>query len=258
MNELLSVKNLNIYSPSHHLIHGIDLKLFQNKVNVLIGESGSGKSVTAKSLLQALPPNLTVSYDTFCFNGQDVTSIKLLLGRHIGYISQDYTHSFNAHISIGKQLIAIYRQHYAVSKQQAKAKVQQALGWVGLDHIDMMKRYRFSLSGGQLERVLIASVMMLDPSLIIADEPTAALDVVTGYQMMDLLHHLADKHEVTLLIITHNLTHVLQFSDYIYVLREGHIVDEGSKALLQRDDVSDYTRELFQRRSQLKRGDAHA
>ncbi|UXR87032.1 ATP-binding cassette domain-containing protein [Staphylococcus felis] len=258
MNKLLEIQDLTVRHVSHTLVDHIHLNLYEEKVNVLIGESGSGKSMTAKAILNAVPKGIDVTMDSMIFKGERVQSIQSHLGRNIGYISQDYTHSFNAHMTIGKQLIAIYRQHFNVSKAEAYQKVLRALKWVDLHHIDMMKRYRFSLSGGQLERVLIASVMMLNPSLIIADEPTASLDVVTGHHIMSLLHHLADAHGVTLFIITHNLSHVQRFSDYINVMREGRMIDQGTKAYFENNHVSAYTKQLFQRRSQLKRGDYHA
>ncbi|MBI5974446.1 ATP-binding cassette domain-containing protein [Staphylococcus canis] len=258
MNKLLDIQGLTIQSGTKQIVDRINLAVYKEKVNVLIGESGSGKSLTVKAILDALPTSVHASMDEMRFKGETVQSVRGLLGRHIGYISQDYTHSFNAHMTIGKQLVAIYREHYRVSHTEALQKVKQALGWVELSDIDMMKRYRFSLSGGQLERVLIASVMMLEPSLIIADEPTASLDVVTGHHIMKLLQHLAESHGVTLLIITHNLSHVQTFSDYINVMKDGHIIDYGHLSHFKTDAVSAYTQALFQRRSRLKRGDTDA
>lgn len=258
MNKLLDIHNLTVQQGERKLIDAFDLTLYQSKVNVLIGESGAGKSVLIKALLGALPAQCEMTYEAWHYRGEAVETLKPYLGRQVGYISQDYTHSFNDHTSLGKQLIGIYRQHYAVSRHVAAQQVQKALKWVGLDGIDLSKRYRFMLSGGQLERVLIASVMMLEPTLIVADEPTAALDAVTGHQIMTLLHHLAEVHHVTLLIVTHNLAHVQRFSDYISVIKDGQRIDHGDLAHFNSPHVHPYSQHLFSYRSQLKQGDAHA
>ncbi|ARJ50646.1 ATP-binding cassette domain-containing protein [Staphylococcus lutrae] len=255
MNKLLNINNLTVRQGVHTKLEALDLVLYESQVNVLIGESGVGKSLLIRALLGALPPHFEMTYDTWQYCGQTIETLKPYLGRQVGYISQDYTHSFNDHTTIGKQLIGIYRQHYQVSRQVAAQQVQKALAWVGLDHIDLSKRYRFMLSGGQLERVLIASVMMLEPKLIIADEPTAALDAVTGHQIMTLLHHLAKQHDVTLLVVTHNLTHVYRFSDYIYVMKDGHIVDDGDMNHFQSTHIHPYSAYLFRHRSLLKQGE---
>ncbi|EGQ3912573.1 ABC transporter ATP-binding protein [Staphylococcus pseudintermedius] len=257
MNKLLNLNNLTVRQGERHVIESLDMTLYASKVNVLIGESGAGKSILIKALLGALPEHFEMTYDEWHYQGQSVTSLKPYLGKQVGYISQDYTHSFNDHTPIGKQLIGIYRQHYKVSRQEAAHQVQKALQWVGLDHLDLRKRYRFMLSGGQLERVLIASVMMLEPTLIIADEPTAALDAVTGQQIMTLLHHLAEAHDVTLWVMTHNLTHVKRFSDYLYVLQHGRIVDHGDDIYFKSANIHPYSALLFEHRSQLKQGESY-
>lgn len=257
MNKLLDIRNLTVRQGERCIIDRLDMTLYASQVNVLIGESGAGKSMLIKALLGALPEQCVMTYDQWYYHGQSVTSLKPYLGKQVGYISQDYTHSFNDHTPIGKQLLGIYRQHYKVTRQEAAEQVQKALKWVGLDHLDMTKRYRFMLSGGQLERVLIASVMMLEPTLIIADEPTAALDAVTGHQIMTLLHHLAEAHDVTLFVVTHNLTHVKRFSDYLYVLQHGRIVDYGDDHYFKTADIHPYSAHLFQHRSQLKQGESY-
>ncbi|NWK84614.1 ABC transporter ATP-binding protein, partial [Staphylococcus sp. GSSP0090] len=180
------------------------------------------------------------------------------LGKEIGFISQNYTHSFNDHTKLGKQLIAIYRQHYKIDKKAAKKIVEQALTWVELNPAQVMTRYRFSLSGGQLARVQIASVLMLNPKVIIADEPMASLDAITGFNIMNLIKHLAEVHKVTLLLITHNLSHVLDFSDWIHVIKQGEMVESNHIAAFKNNDVDPYSLKLFNSRSQLKKGDYHA
>ncbi|MCD8834369.1 ATP-binding cassette domain-containing protein [Staphylococcus arlettae] len=258
MSNQLEITQLYINNNSGKtLIHGVDLYIKSGLVNVLIGESGSGKTLTAKAIIQHVPDNLTMTHSTLKYNGKQYKDMYELLGTTIGYISQDYSHSFNEHTKIGKQLIAIYRAHFAVNKQQAKTKVLEALAWVELNGQKIMEQYRFTLSGGQLARVQIASVLMLKPQLIIADEPTGALDAVTGYHLMTLIRHLADVHKATLLVITHNLTHVLSFSDYIQVIKDGSIVDRLTIDNVKQGQMTQYSETLFRHRSQLVKDESY-
>ena len=117
----------------------------------------------------------------------------------------------------------------------------------------ILQRYSFQLSGGQLERVYIASVLMLDPKLIIADEPVASLDVVNGQQIMDLLQHIVKDHHQTLLIVTHNMSHVLKYADYINVMKFGQIIDYGDLNYFQSHHINPYSQQLLHSRSHLKR-----
>lgn len=227
-------------------------------MNVLVGESGSGKSLTAKALVQQLPNTLSMQYDQISYNNQNISDMHQLLGKEIGFISQNYTHSFNDHTKLGKQLISIYRQHYKTDKETAQKIVEQAINWVDLNPYQVMARYCFSLSGGQLARVQIASVLMLNPKVIIADEPMASLDAVTGFNIMNLIKHLTEEHKVTLLLITHNLSHVLAFSDWIHVIKNGEMLESKHVDAFKNNDVKAYSLKLFKSRSQLQKGDNHA
>lgn len=256
---LMQLNNLNITDQQQRpLIQHLNLSIIEGKVNVLIGESGSGKSLTASALIGQTPRELKVSYDQFYFENQPIQSIKPLLGKQIGYISQDYAHSFNNHTRLGKQLSAIYRTHYAVSKQEALEFIERALNWVNLDSNNILSKYRFMLSGGQLERLYIASVLMLEPDLIIADEPVASLDVLNGQRIMKLIKHLAEAHNTTLLLITHNLTHVIQYADEINVIKDGTIIESGPISQFKEDNIAGYTKHLLNARSRLiRKEDTH-
>lgn len=217
---LIDIQNLTIKNTSEKsLIKGIDLKIYNQQINALIGESGAGKSLIAKALLEYLPFDLTCTYDSYQFDGENVSRLSQYYGHTIGYIYQNYAESFNDHTKLGKQLTAIYRKHYKSCKEEALSKIDKALSWVNLQSKDILNKYSFQLSGGQLERVYIASVLMLKPKLIIADEPVASLDALNGNQVMDLLQHIVLEHGQTLFIITHNLSHVLKYCQYIYVLK---------------------------------------
>lgn len=254
MMSLIDIQNLTIKNTSEKsLIKGIDLKFFSQQINALIGESGAGKSLIAKALLEYLPFDLSCTYDSYQFDGENVSRLSQYYGHTIGYISQNYAESFNDHTKLGKQLTAIYRKHYKGSKEEALSKVDKALSWVNLQSKDILNKYSFQLSGGQLERVYIASVLMLEPKLIIADEPVASLDALNGNQVMDLLQHIVLEHGQTLFIITHNLSHVLKYCQYIYVLKEGQIIERGNINHFKYEHLHPYTERLIKYRTQLKR-----
>lgn len=198
MMSLIDIQNLTIKNTCEkYLIKGIDLKIFSQQINALIGESGAGKSLIAKALLEYLPFDLSCTYDSYQFDGENISRLSQYYGHTIGYISQNYAESFNDHTKLGKQLTAIYRKHYKSSKEEALSKIDKALSWVNLQSKDILNKYSFQLSGGQLERVYIASVLMLEPKLIIADEPVASLDALNGNQVMDLLQHIVLEHGQT-------------------------------------------------------------
>ncbi|UMT79399.1 ABC transporter ATP-binding protein [Staphylococcus roterodami] len=251
---LIDIQNLIIKNQKgKSLINGINLKIYQQKVNALIGESGAGKSLTVKALLDFLPSDLNCQYNHYYFNNKNVNNMQQFYGRTVGYISQNYAESFNDHSKLGKQLIAVYRAHFKVSKEAALSQIDKALSWVNLIGEEILKKYSFQLSGGQLERVYIASVLMLEPELIIADEPVASLDVINDYKIMDLLQHIVKEHGQTLFIITHNLSHVLKYCDYINVIKDGDIVERGDIKHFKYDTLQPYTEFLIKYRTQLKR-----
>ncbi|HDJ4361967.1 TPA: ABC transporter ATP-binding protein [Staphylococcus aureus] len=249
---LIDIQNLTIKNTCEkYLIKGIDLKIFSQQINALIGESGAGKSLIAKALLEYLPFDLSCTYDSYQFDGENISRLSQYYGHTIGYISQNYAESFNDHTKLGKQLTAIYRKHYKSSKEEALSKIDKALSWVNLQSKDILNKYSFQLSGGQLERVYIASVLMLEPKLIIADEPVASLDALNGNQVMDLLQHIVLEHGQTLFIITHNLSHVLKYCQYIYVLKEGQIIERGNINHFKYEHLHPYTERLIKYRTQL-------
>lgn len=254
--KLLTVKNLNVNDDTgKSLIQNVNLTIYKQAMNIIIGESGAGKSLTAKALLNYLPPHLSMTYEKYEIDDRNSQDIKQLLGRHIGYISQNYAQSFNEYTSLEKQLIAIYCNHFDVTKMEALDKVKTALTWVNLNDTSIIKKYSFQLSGGQLERVYIASVLMLNPELIIADEPVASLDVVNGHQIMKLLQHIVKDHHNTVLLITHNMNHVLNYGDYFNVMKNGNLIETGEiNNLFNHHIVENYTKQLLCYRNKLQKG----
>ncbi|MCG7339070.1 ATP-binding cassette domain-containing protein [Staphylococcus sp. ACRSN] len=255
MPKMLEINNLSVQNKiNEYLIKNLNLTLKKGQINVLIGESGSGKSLTAKAIVHQLDPSLHFSNYDVLIEGEHVIDVQSLLGKTIGFIAQDYGHSFNDHTKLGKQLVSIYRAHFKVTYKIAKQIVAQALQTVGLGKVPVFESYRFNLSGGQLARVQIASVIMLRPEIIIADEPTSSLDVVNGHEIMNLIRHLTEVHHTTLLLITHDLSHVLNFSDWISVIRAGEIVDYSHVQYFRAGEISPYSLTLFNARSQIRNG----
>ena len=229
--KLLTIKNLNISDKEEQaIIKNVDLNIYHQSLNVIIGESGAGKSLTVKAILNHLPTQLHMSFDEFKMQGQNTSGIKQLLGK--------------------------YRYHFNVSKDNALKKIKKALTWVNLNDESIINKYSFQLSGGQLERVNIASVLMLDPELIIADEPVASLDVVNGHQIMQLLQHIVKDHHNTVLLITHNMNHVLKYADYFNVMKNGMMIESGEIGkLFNHQHLHRYTEQLLSYRSKLQKED---
>ena len=217
--KLLTIKNLNISDKEGQaIIKNVDLNIYNQSLNVIIGESGAGKSLTVKAILNHLPTQLHMSFDEFKMQGQNTSGIKQLLGKHIGYISQNYAQSFNEYTRLDKQLIAIYRYHFNVSKDNALKKIKKALTWVNLNDVSIINNCSFQLSGGQVERVNI--------------------------------------HHNTVLLITHNMNHVLKYADYFNVMRNGMMIESGEiDKLFNHHHLHRYTEQLLNYRSKLQKED---
>lgn len=251
--KLLKIENLIINDHLDKiLVNNISLDIYKGKMNVLIGESGAGKSLTARALLKFLPKGLSMSLDKYEFDDNNYPNMHYLLGKEIGYISQNYAHSFNEHTRIEKQLIAIYQTHYDVSQAEALEKIITALSWVNMNDFNIIKKYSFQLSGGQLERVYIASVLMLNPKFIIADEPVASLDVINGHKIMQLFQYIVKNQHKTMLLITHNMNHVLKYGDYFNVMKDGELIEKGElNNLLEYHILHPYTQKLLDNKNTL-------
>ncbi|EKK3612956.1 dipeptide/oligopeptide/nickel ABC transporter permease/ATP-binding protein [Staphylococcus aureus] len=213
-----------------------------------------GRDFISSHPIMLIAPASVIAITILIFNlTGDALRDRLLKQRGEYNESHYYAESFNDHTKLGKQLTAIYRKHYKSCKEEALSKIDKALSWVNLQSKDILNKYSFQLSGGQLERVYIASVLMLKPKLIIADEPVASLDALNGNQVMDLLQHIVLEHGQTLFIITHNLSHVLKYCQYIYVLKEGQIIERGNINHFKYEHLHPYTERLIKYRTQLKR-----
>jgi ABC-type dipeptide/oligopeptide/nickel transport system ATPase component len=234
---LLSVEELNVHFRTYaglvHAVNGISFEIMKGEVFGLVGETGCGKSVTGLSLLRLVPEPGEVKARRINLGGDDLLSMKenemlSIRGKRIAMIFQDPTASLNPVFSIGTQITDIIRHHYKLRPDQAREQAIETLTDVGLPSpVDILKMFPHELSGGMQQRVMIAMALSSGAELLIADEPTTALDVTIQAQILTLLAELRQKHSLSILLITHNLGVVAQTCDRVAILYAGRVVELG-------------------------------
>lgn len=234
-----------------------DVSYYVNKGEIvaIVGESGCGKSVTQLSVVQLVqsPPGKILSGKVY-FNGENLldyssssSKMRSIRGAGISMIFQEPMTSLDPVITVGNQLIEVIRTHKKVDRKTARQMAIEALASVDIpDPAERIKNYPFEMSGGMRQRVMIATAVACESKLIIADEPTTALDVTTQAQVMELLSGIVRSKNTALLIITHNLGLVSRYADRIYVMYAGHIVESGSTRELLTYPRHPYTKGLMQ------------
>ena len=234
-------------------VDGVDLSIYPGEVLGLVGESGSGKSVTALSVLRLIPdpPGKIVGGEIF-FKGRDLlklefAAIRDVRGKDIGMIFQEPMTSLNPVFTIGFQLMEVYLQHEDISKKEAFDRSVEMLHLVGIDDgAGRMKQYPHQFSGGQRQRIMIAMALALNPALMIAHEPTTALDVTIQAQILDLMMEMkARLRESAILLITHNLAVVAETCDRVAVMYGGKIQELAPVKELFKNPMHPYTRGLL-------------
>ena len=230
---LLSLEAVNLRIHDTKILQAIDFELAHGETLGIIGESGSGKSLTALSIMQLLPRGSTLSgrimFDGLALNELDETALCALRGGDIGMVFQEPMTALNPVKTIGEQVSESIRLHRQVSKQDALELTRQTLQRVGLPAAQFpLNRYPHELSGGQRQRVVIAIAIACRPRLLIADEPTTALDVTTQAGILALLKTLQREDGLALILITHDLAVVSNVVDKIVVMNQGRIVEHGS------------------------------
>jgi len=233
------------------VVHGIDLDVAPGEVLGIVGESGSGKSQTVFSILDLLPAGGACTADAIWIGGRDVTKLphnerQRLLGHEIGYIPQEPMSNLDPSFTIGHQLTEPLRAVHKLSKADARRRALEVLERVGIvDPPRVMKSYPHQLSGGMAQRVLIAGAIAGKPSVLVADEPTTALDVTVQAEVLELLRELQQEYRMALVIVTHNFGVVADICDRVVVMRNGEIVEVGAVERIFANPASDYTRELI-------------
>ena len=242
MEELLHIENLQVefstYGGRIQAVRGVSLGVEPGECIAVVGESGCGKSVTAKSILRLLPEAQSTIKDgsMILFNGEDVlkyseAQLQKLRGNDISMIFQDPMTSLNPTMTVGKQISEVLIKHQKLSKEQAKERTIEYLSLVGIANPQKrFREYPNSLSGGMRQRVMIAIAMCCNPKLLIADEPTTALDVTIQAQILDLMRDLQQRFNTAIILITHDLGVVANMAQRVLVFYAGQVIEEGLSA----------------------------
>lgn len=234
MNRLLEIKNLNLFFGEDQALFDVNLVLNKGEMKALVGESGCGKTMTAMSIIRLLPKSAIIKSGEIIFNGENLLGFKekqmrKLRGNKIALIPQDPMTSLNPLYTIGNQLIESIRVHTGVSYNQARRKAKEVLDLVKIPDIDnKLNFYPHELSGGMKQRIIISMALATKAELIIADEPTTALDVTIQKQIMELINEIKKDYGTTILLISHDLALVSNYADSISIMYSGHIVEEAS------------------------------
>ena len=255
-NNILEIKNLHTYfytdSGVIKSVDGVDIELREGSTLGIVGESGSGKSVTALSVMGLLMGTTgKVADGEILFEGRDLTKLndeerRKMRGEKISMIFQEPMTSLNPVMKIGDQITECILMHNSISKQEAWDRAVEMLKLTGVPRVErMMKGYPFQLSGGQRQRVMIAMALVCKPKILIADEPTTALDVTIQAQILDLMENLKQKIGTSILFITHDLGVVAEICDDVVVMYSGRVVEKGDVKSIFANPSHPYTKGLL-------------
>ena len=252
MKKILEVKHLKV-SPNNEprkiLVNDVSFDLYPGRTTCIVGESGSGKSLTALSIMKLLSTQLKQTGD-ISFEGQNISNLsnadmRHYRGKSMAMIFQEPMTSLNPVISIGDLIKEELEVHLDLDKKSLDKKVVSLLKEVGIPE-DRVSSYPDELSGGQRQRIMIAMSIACEPSILIADEPTTALDVTVQAQILKLLHNLKEKRHMAMLFITHDFGVVEEIADDVIVMYQGQIVEEGSVKDVLKKPKHAYTKALLQ------------
>ena len=255
MTAVLTVHDLHVAighrSSATNVLRGASLEVGAGEVRGLVGESGAGKSMLGRAVLGLLPANAVITDGTIQFEGRDLVAMseperRGLLGRRIALIPQDPMTSLNPVKQVGAQIAALLRHHLALSKRDALSRAEELLAEVAIrEPARVLQLYPHEISGGMRQRVLIAMAFACDPSLVIADEPTTALDVTVQRQVLQLVERLRLRHGAAILFVTHDLGVVAKICRTMTVLHAGRVLEEGETADVLAKPRHPYTRALL-------------
>jgi peptide/nickel transport system ATP-binding protein len=261
---LLEVRDLRVSfridkKNSFEAVKGISFSLPKNATVALVGESGSGKSVSSLAVMGLLPSETTIMHEgsSIRFDGRELLGLPLeerrrLCGKDIAMIFQEPMSSLNPVFTVGYQIGEVLRRHLGMNRRQARARTLELLDEVGIpDPAAKIDAYPSQMSGGQQQRVMIAMAIACEPRLLIADEPTTALDVTIQKQIMELIARLQKKHQMSVLFITHDLGLVGEIADRVIVMRHGEVREEGAAVQVLGEPRDAYTRALLHCRPKL-------
>ncbi len=252
---LLEIRNLSVSfdtsGGAFKAVDGVDLSVDKGEVLAIVGESGSGKSVGMLAVMGLLPKTATVTADRMSFDGRDLLTMpdserRKIVGRDISMIFQEPIASLNPCFTVGYQLEEVLRQHMGLGRRARRARAVELLELVGIrDAAERLKSFPHQMSGGQCQRVMIAMAIACNPKLLIADEPTTALDVTIQKQILDLLMRLQAEHGMGLIMITHDMGVVAETADRVIVQYKGRKMEDADVLSLFSAPKSAYTRALL-------------
>lgn len=256
MTALLDIQalslSLDLSAGPLHAVRDVSFTIERGECLGIVGESGSGKSLTALAIMRLLPRNAHVAATQLVFDGQDLTNLSEstfateISGQRIGMIFQEPMTSLNPVYSIGRQMTEAAVARGMLSTSDARQKAIDLLGRVGIpDPEERLDRFPHQMSGGQRQRVMIAMTLMLDPDLLIADEPTTALDVTVQAQILDLLDDLRRERQMGMILISHDLAVVAERSDKVAVMYGGEVIEQGTSQEVLRAPAHPYTQSLL-------------
>ena len=250
----LDIKNLSVeYRTSDGItkaINGVDLQIEKGKTLGLVGETGAGKTTTALSILNLIPnPPGVITDGTIILEGNNVfdyteKELEEIRGKQVSMIFQDPMTSLNPVITVGDQIAEVIQLHEEIDKEGAMKKAKEMLEMVGIPG-DRASEYPHQFSGGMKQRVIIAMALVCNPQLLIADEPTTALDVTIQAQVLDLMKKLRDQYNTSMLMITHDLGIVAEICDTVSIMYAGRIVEHGTLEDIFEATAHPYTEGLF-------------
>ena len=264
MKNIVEVKNLsidfNVRNGTFRAVDNINFDIQYNKTLALVGESGSGKSVTAMSIMQLLPmpqasysENSSIKFESKEIINASKQDLLSLRGNIISMVFQEPMTSLNPYHKVGNQITESVLLHSKVSKKEAKDEALNLMKLVEIDDVERrFNSYPHELSGGQRQRIMIAMALVNKPKLLIADEPTTALDVTIQAQILDLMSKLKKELGMSILFITHDLGLVREFSDQVCVMQNGHIVEKGNTVDVFKNPEHSYTQKLLNAEPQPK------
>ncbi|MFD1036841.1 ABC transporter ATP-binding protein [Virgibacillus byunsanensis] len=256
MEKILEVDNLHVtfttYGGTVKAVRGVNFDLYKGETLAIVGESGCGKSVTSNAIMRLIPdPPGKISNGIIKFKGRELTKLsekemRSIRGVDISMIFQDPMTALNPTLTIGSQLMEGLRQHHTISRDQAKKKAFEMMDLVGIPNPEeRLKQYPHQFSGGMRQRIVIAMALICEPELLIADEPTTALDVTIQAQILELFGKIQEQTGVSIILITHDLGVVAKIADRIAVMYAGKIIEVGTKREIFYHTQHPYTKGLL-------------
>jgi dipeptide transport system ATP-binding protein len=256
MEKMIQIKNLHVqfstYGGRVQAVRGVSFDLHKGETLAIVGESGCGKSVTSQSIMRLIPtPPGRITSGSILFKGQDLTKLsekkmRDIRGADISMVFQDPMTALNPTLRVGEQIAENIMQHENISKEKAKEKAFEMLELVGIPNPkERLKQYPHEFSGGMRQRIVIAMALVCNPEVLIADEPTTALDVTIQAQILELFKDIQQKTDVSIVLITHDLGVVAQVADRVAVMYAGKVVEIGTRRDIFYTPQHPYTKGLL-------------